>query len=1175
MWLLPGIRIEFLSDADSASPLHHGDYNGWLVLCSVAIAIFAAYNALAMTLRLGRGKHGLQWTALAALMLGFGTWAMHFIGMLAFHIDANLQYVPITTALSVVPAVVASTFTLYIYSRNRTGLLQLIWAGSVMGAGVGLMHYSGMAAIRFDGELRYDRVLFLLSIVVAIGLAIPALGIREIFRRFPNLLPQPVQLQISGMVLGLAISAMHYTAMGSAKFVHHGAYQANSLDGGDHAGLALASVFVTLLLLAVGSIFMMLGTRVQDFKRRMEGFLDKTNQGFLLLDANGMVVEHNPRVLAMLGIDANRLRGRAAADFLEFAAVSIEGTPTEVSLIRSDGLKLPCLASVNTLMDSDQQRTMTFMLLTDISQRVAAQQELAARERELDVLLDSAPDPMLVADADGKILRVNQEAERFFGYPRAELVGRPVEILIPQRFSHHHSKLRSDYFTKPQTRDIKSGRTLYAMLKDGSEVPVSIGLRQVSSPHRKLVFIALHDLRRQKEFEHALQAAKEAAEEADHMKSSFLANMSHEIRTPMNAILGLSHLLEASQLDTQQQDYVGKIIWAGNTLTSLLNDILDISKIEAGKMTIEKIEFELWLLLENVLTLSFEKARNKGLELIFDIDPRVPEFLVGDPVRIGQIINNFVSNALKFTEKGEISIRLSVENETADQIMLLIQVSDTGIGISSGQIGRLFQDFEQADASTTRKYGGTGLGLSICKRLSQLMGGDVGVRSTEGKGSTFWSCLRAGKGKQTRKPLMPVTDLAGRRMLVVDDNEQARAVLCSMLKNLGFSATSAGSGEEALNLTVQSDAVSIPYDVIFMDWQMPGMDGLEAARRIRKLKLKHQPKIVIVTAYGSELVGTDSELDIGDVISKPVNASAIFDGVMRLLAMPGSTRQITQPSKYSSGNREIAKLRGARVLLVEDNELNQVVACELLRQHGLLVDIAHNGEQAVVMVQQAPYQLVFMDMQMPVLDGVEATKRIRRLPDMGNLPIVAMTANAMETHREECLQAGMNDFISKPINPDALRSALVRWIDSAHLYLQPGTNSVPTQALTASAPGTLENVRGLDTKTALMRLLGNRRLYERLLHKFCIEQQDFSTRLENILKNGSPADGKFLVHNLKGAASTLGASIVHREAEALERLLDEQASSADCDAARTRLTKSLSDLLSDIANVLPVEHEST
>ena len=667
----------------------------------------------------------------------------------------------------------------------------------------------------------------------------------------------------------------------------------------------------------------------------------------------------------------------------------------------------------------------------------------------------------------------------------------------------------------------------------------------------------VHDITARKQAEAATLAGKQAAEAAALAKSRFLANMSHEIRTPMNAVLGMTHLALMDDLPERARNYVDKAHRAAGNLLQILNDVLDVSKIESGKLELEEIDFQLETVISNMADVLGVKAEEKGLELLFTAPPDIPTALIGDPTRLGQILINLGNNAIKFTSQGEVLIGCEVQRQNPREVTLHFWVRDTGIGMSPEQIDRLFQPFTQGDSSTTRQFGGTGLGLTISRQLTELMYGQIWVDSQPGRGSTFHFTARFGIQKQAsnRRALM-ASELQGKRVLLVDDHPAAREVMGEMIRRLGLQVDVANGGEQALALLEQAYKAGQPHQVLITDWKMPGMDGIEFARRALTMPPQHRPCVLLVTAFArEEAIQAAKGLGLSAVITKPITPSTLLDSLVQSLGQDvAPTSNVQNTSKIlQKAQRHLA---GARVLLVEDQPLNQELACDLLERAGLTVVTAVNGLEALDKLRSdGPFDGVLMDCQMPVMDGYTASQRIRAEAAWSNLPIIAMTASAMAADRERVLQSGMNDHITKPLDLKSMFTILARWITPA----RPAVGHASTEARGPVLPLTT----ALDTVDGLARCMGNLDLYRRLLKGFAKTQSQFESEFRAAAND--PEQAIQVAHTLKGLAGNIGAKKLLAAANELEQALH---NGLDCQLPLKQTLEELPRVLDDIALVV-------
>jgi two-component system sensor histidine kinase/response regulator len=896
--------------------------------------------------------------------------------------------------------------------------------------------------------------------------------------------------------------------------------------------------------------------RASEEKSRL--LLESVGEGIFGVDLEGKVAFINPAANRMLGYGPEELVNKeihavihhSYADgsaypkskcpmYLTYA----EGTDQHIAdevLWRKDGSPFPVEYTSMPIKKETQivGAVVTFM---DITERKRTEEALKEKEAQLSTAVNSMVGGIFMIDKDLNFQLTNQQFHQLYDFPiEMGKKGMPFTNLLRRRAR------RGDYGPGDAEQLVSKRLEMYQDPARTGQITIyedtlpgdrTTEVYRAPTADGGFVFV-VNDITERKKAEDELRIAKETAVEATKAKSEFLANMSHEIRTPMNAIIGMSHLALKTDLTPKQHDYLKKVDSSAKSLLGIINDILDFSKIEAGKLDMELTEFQLEDTLDNISTLVGIKTQEKGLELLFKTDPAVPRALVGDPLRLGQILINLSNNAVKFTDSGEIVVSTELVKKNNAQVTLKFSVQDTGVGMTAEQAAKLFQPFVQADASTTRKYGGTGLGLTISKRLAEMMGGEIWVESEPGLGSTFSFTADFGLGKEkAQKQHTPGSELRGMKVLVVDDNATSRDIFQEMLESFTCVVTLAGSGPEGIT-ELENARDDQPFELVVMDWKMPGMDGIEASRRIKAhAGLNKIPAIVLVTAYGrEEIMQQADEVGLEGFLLKPVNPSMLLDTIMQALgkAQPEPSRLVR---KYEQEAEVLEGIRGANVLLVEDNEINQQVAKEILEGAGLKITLANDGQEAVNAVKEHEYDAVLMDVQMPVMDGYTASREIRKDVRFRELPIIAMTANAMAGDREKSLEAGMNDHVAKPIDTNELFSTLAKWIEPGDGKIQLDSAKDRLEEKAEREDDSMTELPGISVAEGLKKVGGNEKFYQKLLLQFLDTNRDSANEIREALEKKDQSLAVRLAHTVKGVAGTLGAGELAQVAGELEKTL--------------------------------------
>ncbi|MEJ7622918.1 MAG: response regulator [Pyrinomonadaceae bacterium] len=775
------------------------------------------------------------------------------------------------------------------------------------------------------------------------------------------------------------------------------------------------------------------------------------------------------------------------------------------------------------------------------TEELMRQSEEAMRESELKFrsVTESANDAIIAADSKGKIISWNNGAKRIFGYDGAEVTGSPLTILMPQVYREAHRSGLARHNVSGEAHVIGQTVELHGLRKDGGEFPLELSLTSWNVGEEKFYSGIIRDITERKQIEAELEQARDAALESARLKSEFLANMSHEIRTPMNGVIGMTGLLLGTDLSARQQEFTQAIESSADALLTIIDDILDFSKIEAGQLRFEKIDFDLQTTVEQTVELLAERAQIKGIEIASLVFTDVPTALRGDPGRIRQVLTNLIGNAVKFTEDGEVVVNVIKQSETEKSTLVRFEVKDTGIGIAPETQRRLFQAFMQADGSMTRKYGGTGLGLAISKQLAELMGGEIGVESALGKGSTFWFTARFEKQTQQNVKTQPNVNvsLEGGRVLIVDDNDTNRKILLYQTASWGMNAAEADSGAQALE-TLQAAAMrNEPFEIAILDLMMPEMGGFELARAIKADSSISSVRLVLLPSFAERGHGhAATEAGIAAYLQKPVGQSQLYNCLMTLMAEEQVQEKSPLITKHSlrihsgapnkstlpaQNERNTVTAKG-RILVAEDNVINREVALAQLESLGYSAEVVANGREAINALEKSRYDIVLMDCQMPEMDGFEATAEIRRREgDSHHTKIIAMTAHALEGDREKCLAAGMDDYLSKPVKIETLRQMLERWSVSTDEQ-QGGVPDEPRKISKENSQqlvdhSILEGYRNFQKP-------GQPDLINKLIDLFVEDTTGRFSILKQAAIDGNAAAIKSEAHNIKGAAGNIGAA---------------------------------------------------
>ncbi|HUB97812.1 MAG TPA: PAS domain S-box protein [Stellaceae bacterium] len=1166
-----------LFDTNQAVAPYVGVYNPWLVVTSVAIASIAAFTAFSISSRMAaastwRGRWA--WACAGAFSMGGGIWAMHFIGMLALSLPCGLSYDPIETSLSIIPGILASAVALWVFGRSEEpGTRQLVIGGVFMGAGIGAMHYSGMAAVETDALIRYQPSLVLVSVIVAVVLAFFALKVHYQLRvHHRSQLPARI---VAASIMGLAVAGMHYTAMQASVFFP----APGTAEGGIVLPTTLLAVPLTLIsslivgIALVGSIAgrqaelasglqvevarrLALEKETEDRRARLQAIFDAVVDAIITANPSGRILQWSPSAQRVFGYAPEEAIGTDLTMILsEFHTI---GVTHEVTATRKGGRKFPAELTVAEVRNGDD--VFLTAICRDITERKEAEAELVrAREQaeaaedgaesgraRLQAIFDAVVDAIVTVDPGGRILQWSPGAQRIFGYAPEEVAGADLGIVLPAAGRSTEGADVATRFGAGESRLMGVAHELTATRKGGEEFPAELTITEVRDGADLFYTAILRDITERKAAEAALVRAREEAEAANLAKSQFLATMSHEIRTPMNGVLGMANLLASTVLSERQQRLVENVSRSGLALLGIINDILDFAKIEAGMFELSSMPFDPRQAVAELTDLFSDRCSKKGIEFIYFVDESIPSQIIGDPIRLRQILVNLVGNAIKFTERGEILVEVGLASSDDSEMVLNIAVEDTGIGIPPEHSSRIFDSFHQVDGSMSRARGGSGLGLSITRQLVELMGGKISVDSELGRGSRFSLTARFkhadGAIKLSRLLPRPLC------ILLVDANAVSAHVMSLYLANWQVKATIVSTIEEAEAEQAAAIAAGRPFDVAVLDIKGLGAPAVEFGKAILAEPSRPQTEIVLLVGLDGYMADTSLDsLGAIAVLPKPAHPSELFAALAESAVEPGQ-RDLTPSFKRRNPQAKRPSF-GARILVAEDNGVNEEVITGLLESMDCRVVTAPHGRAAVKLFAQEAFDLILMDCEMPVMDGLEATRRIRQIEAMSEAlpdgsgarrktPIVALTAHALNDVRERCLGVGMDDFLVKPFDDQQMATTLLRWLVPRGEATKEKPELVAplppdTAVQRASEPpidlGVIDGLRALDRNGKSSRLA-------RAVSRFV---EVAPPLVAAIHKNHDDNDAEALwraAHSLKSSAGALGARQLSQRCAEIETI---------------------------------------